>query len=133
MYSWINPCQRGMRRNATNVFLKSYRPGLRAFLSEDLARPNSVRYGTVDQKFSNFIGWQAYVVCFVPQNTDTVVLYIDVASRQIASTATVATAKDYSVATPKIKRINWVVAIKATLSPTVALFLVVRISIEQVS
>ena len=32
---------------------------------------------------------------------------IHIASRQIASTATVATAKDYSAATAKIKRIIW--------------------------
>ena len=83
----------------------------------------------MDQKSINFIGRQAYVVCFVPQNTDTVVLYsIHIASRQIASTAT---AKEYSAATAKIKLINWVFAVIATLSPTAALFVVLRRSIEQ--
>ena len=75
----------------------------------------------MDQKFSNFIGRQAYVVCFVPQDTDTVVLYIYIASRQIASTATVATAKEYSAATAKIKRIIW-----GASSPTAAPIVVLR-------
>ena len=45
----------------------------------------------------------------------------------------VATAKEYSPATAKIKRIISGVAVKATLSPTAALFVVLRRSIEQVS
>ena len=86
----------------------------------------------MDQKFRNFIGRQAYVDYFVPQNTDTVVLYttIHIAYRQIASTATAATAKEYSAASYKIKRIIWGAALKAMLSPKAALFVVLRRSIE---
>ena len=89
----------------------------------------------MDQQFSNFIGRHAYVVCFVPQNTDTVVLYttIHIATRQIASTATPATAKEYSAAIARIKLIIWGAAFKATPSPTAALFVVLRRSVEQVS
>ena len=56
-----------------------------------------------------------------------------IASRQIASIVTVATAKEYFAATAKIKRIIWGVVVKTTLSPTAALFVVLRRSIEQVS
>ena len=88
----------------------------------------------MDQKFRNFIGRQAYVDYFVPQNTDTVVLYtvyiLHTVSRQIASTATAATAKEYSAASYKIKRIIWGAALKATLSPKAAMFVVLRRSIE---
>ena len=89
----------------------------------------------MDQKFSNFIGRHAYVVCFVPQNTDTVVLKycLHIATRHIATTATPATAKEYSAAIAKIKRIIWGAAAKATPSPTAALFVVLRRSVEQVS
>ena len=57
---------------------------------------------------------------------------IHIASRQIASNATAATAKEYAAATAKIKRIIWGVDVKATMFPTAALFVVLRRSIEQV-
>ena len=59
--------------------------------------------------------------------------YCCIASRQIASTATVATAIEYDAATAKIIRIIWGHDVKATMSPTVALLLFVRRSIEQFS
>jgi len=51
----------------------------------------------------------------------------------IASTATVATAKDYFAATYTIKRTIWGAALKATMSPKAALFVVLRRSIKPVS
>jgi hypothetical protein len=56
-----------------------------------------------------------------------------IASRQIASIATVATAKEYFAATAKTKGIIWGAYVKATLSPTADLFVVLRRSIEHVS
>ena len=48
----------------------------------------------MNQIINIFIGWQAYVVCFVIENTDVVVLYTYLAFRQIdASIASAATAK----------------------------------------
>jgi hypothetical protein len=58
---------------------------------------------------------------------------IDVASRQIASTATVATAKKKTPATAKIKGILWGAFPKETQSPTAALFFFLRRPIEHVS
>ena len=55
--------------------------------------------------------------------------FIRIASRQTATTATVATAKKYTAATAKIKRILWGAPFKATLSSTAALFVVLRRSI----
>ena len=79
----------------------------------------------MDQHVNNLIGWQAYVVCLVLENTDIVlldgaVLYteIRIASRQIASTATVATAKKETGATAKITRILCRAASKATWTPS---------------
>ena len=58
---------------------------------------------------------------------------IHIASREIASVATAATAKEYSAATAKIKRITWGTVVKAMLSPTAVVFVVLHRSIEQVS
>ena len=55
--------------------------------------------------------------------------FLRIASRQTATTATAATAKKYTAATAKIKRILWGAAYKATLSSTAALFVVLRRSI----
>ena len=56
--------------------------------------------------------------------------FLSLAPRQIASTPTATTAKEYFAATAKIKRILWGVAVKATMSPTAAMFVVLRISTE---
>ncbi len=84
----------------------------------------------MDKKFGNFIRRQAYVICFVPQNTYTVQQYfIRIASRQIASAATAATAKKYTAASAKIKQNLWRAVFKATLSSTAATFVGLRRSI----
>ena len=67
------------------------------------------------------------------QKDRTILVPVRIASRQIASTTTAATAKEYSAANAKLKRIIWRAAVKATLSPTAALFVVLLRSIEQVS
>ena len=78
----------------------------RPFLSRRCWGPISFR--TSDQNLINFIGRQAYVVCLVPQNTDTtvptgtVVLYTYFIP-SVASTATVATAKNRLLLPLKLK------------------------------
>ena len=89
----------------------------------------------MDQNINILIGWQAYVVCFVLENTDVVVLYcIHIASCQIdASTASAAAAKNKTTATAKITGILWRAVAKATGAPSAALFGVCCRSIEHIS
>ena len=91
----------------------------------------------MDQNINIFIGWQAYVVCFVLENTvDVVVHCIHLAFIRFATTATAATAataKKYYTATAKIKVLFRGANVKVTGTPEAALFGVSPRSIEQIS
>ena len=107
----------------------------KGFLSEDLARPNSVRYrGSKYQHFDRVASMRCLFCPRKYRRRSTVPHCIHIASCQIdASTASVAAAKNKTTATAKITGILWRAVAKATGAPSAALFGVCCRSIEHIS